>query len=122
ALLVRADRTRRVPDDRLQRAMGVLSCRGRRHRTAVLFPCTAGQRARRPAGTDPQRTASRRIPAHARRQGKPDLQDVRVHAVDGPQDASLSVTVAYDAIAADYDAQVRGDDWMRRALHTHYAR
>jgi 2-polyprenyl-3-methyl-5-hydroxy-6-metoxy-1,4-benzoquinol methylase len=45
-----------------------------------------------------------------------------VHAVDGAQDARLSVTVAYDAIAADYDAQVRGDDWMRLALHAHYAR
>jgi 2-polyprenyl-3-methyl-5-hydroxy-6-metoxy-1,4-benzoquinol methylase len=47
---------------------------------------------------------------------------VRVHAVNGPQDPRLSVTVAYDAIAAEYDAQVRGDDWMRRALHAHYAR
>jgi SAM-dependent methyltransferase len=45
-----------------------------------------------------------------------------VHPVDGPKDARLSVTVAYDAIAAGYDAQVRGDDWMRRALHAHYAR
>ena len=45
-----------------------------------------------------------------------------MHAVDGSQDARLSVTVAYDAIAADYDAQVSGDDWMRRALHAHYAR
>jgi ubiquinone/menaquinone biosynthesis C-methylase UbiE len=44
-----------------------------------------------------------------------------VHAVDGSQDARLSVTLAYDAIAADYDAQVSGDDWMRRALHAHYA-
>jgi len=47
---------------------------------------------------------------------------VRLHAVDGSQDARLSVTVAYDAIAADYDAQVRGDAWMRRALHKYYAR
>src|SRR6266850_4259651 len=47
---------------------------------------------------------------------------MRVHAVDGPQDARLSVTTGYDAIAAEYDAQVRGDDWMRRVLHTHYAR
>jgi SAM-dependent methyltransferase len=45
-----------------------------------------------------------------------------VHAVDGPQDARLNVTIAYDAIAADYDAQVRGDDWMRHKLHGHYAR
>ncbi len=45
-----------------------------------------------------------------------------MHAVDGSPDARLSVTVAYDAIAADYDAQVRGDTWMRRRLHAHYAR
>jgi 2-polyprenyl-3-methyl-5-hydroxy-6-metoxy-1,4-benzoquinol methylase len=45
-----------------------------------------------------------------------------VHAVDGSPDARLSVTVAYDAIAADYDAQVSGDDWMRQKLHAHYAR
>jgi SAM-dependent methyltransferase len=45
-----------------------------------------------------------------------------VHAIHGPQDARLNVTVAYDAIAAGYDEQVRGDDWMRRALHAHYAR
>jgi SAM-dependent methyltransferase len=46
---------------------------------------------------------------------------VRLHAVHGPKDARLNVTVAYDAIAANYDAQVRGDEWMRRALHAHYA-
>ena len=34
----------------------------------------------------------------------------------------LRVGVAYDAIAAGYDEQVRGDDWMRRKLHAHYAR
>jgi len=47
---------------------------------------------------------------------------VRLHAVPRPKDACLSVTVAYDAIAAGYDDQVRGDDWMRRRLHAHYAR
>jgi SAM-dependent methyltransferase len=47
---------------------------------------------------------------------------VRVHAVAGTKDASLSVTLAYDAIAAGYDEQVRGDDWMRRKLHAHYQR
>jgi SAM-dependent methyltransferase len=47
---------------------------------------------------------------------------VRVHAVAGPKDARLSVRLAYDAIAAGYDEQLRGDDWMRRALHAHYAR
>ena len=45
-----------------------------------------------------------------------------MHAVPGPKDARLSVTVGYDAIAAGYDEQVRGDDWMRRALHAHYGR
>jgi SAM-dependent methyltransferase len=45
-----------------------------------------------------------------------------VHPVHGPKDARLNVTVAYDAIAAGYDEQVRGDNWMRRALHAHYAR
>jgi SAM-dependent methyltransferase len=43
-----------------------------------------------------------------------------VHAVSGTKDARLSATVAYDAIAASYDEQVRGDDWMRRALHAYY--
>jgi SAM-dependent methyltransferase len=47
---------------------------------------------------------------------------VRVHAVAGPKDARLSVRLAYDAIAAGYDEQVRGDDWMRRVLHSQYAR
>jgi SAM-dependent methyltransferase len=30
--------------------------------------------------------------------------------------------LAYDAIAANYDAQVEGDAWMRAVLHRHYAR
>jgi SAM-dependent methyltransferase len=47
---------------------------------------------------------------------------VRVHAVAGTKDARLSVRLAYDAIAAGYDEQVRGDSWMRHALHSHYAR
>jgi ubiquinone/menaquinone biosynthesis C-methylase UbiE len=47
---------------------------------------------------------------------------VRVHAVVGTKDARLSVTAAYDAIAAGYDEQVRGDDWMRRKLHGHFRR
>lgn len=47
---------------------------------------------------------------------------MRLHAIAGSQDAGLSVTAGYDAIAAGYDAQVRGDAWMRRALHEHYAR
>ena len=47
---------------------------------------------------------------------------MRVHAVPRPKDTCLSFAVAYDAIAAEYDAQVRGDDWMRRVLHAHYAR
>jgi ubiquinone/menaquinone biosynthesis C-methylase UbiE len=45
-----------------------------------------------------------------------------VHAVIGAKDSRLSVGRGYDAIAAEYDAQVRGDDWMRRKLHAHYAR
>jgi 2-polyprenyl-3-methyl-5-hydroxy-6-metoxy-1,4-benzoquinol methylase len=45
-----------------------------------------------------------------------------VHAVPRPKDPRLSSSVAYDAIAAEYDEQVRGDDWMRRVLHAHYAR
>jgi SAM-dependent methyltransferase len=45
-----------------------------------------------------------------------------VHAVAGTKDVRLSVGLAYDAIAADYDAQVSGDDWMRQVLHAHYAR
>jgi SAM-dependent methyltransferase len=45
-----------------------------------------------------------------------------VHAVVGTKDARLSVSQAYDAIAAGYDEQVRGDDWMRRKLHAHYRR
>jgi len=45
-----------------------------------------------------------------------------VHAVAGPEIARLSASAGYDAIAAGYDEQVRGDDWMRRVLHTHYLR
>ena len=45
-----------------------------------------------------------------------------MHALSGSSDASLSVSRAYDAIAAGYDAQVEGDAWMRRALHEHYRR
>jgi ubiquinone/menaquinone biosynthesis C-methylase UbiE len=44
-----------------------------------------------------------------------------VHAVVGSKDTRLSVGRGYDAIAAEYDAQVRGDAWMRRKLHAHYA-
>jgi SAM-dependent methyltransferase len=45
-----------------------------------------------------------------------------VHTVARTKDARLSVSAAYDAIAAGYDEQVRGDDWMRRKLHGHYQR
>jgi SAM-dependent methyltransferase len=46
-----------------------------------------------------------------------------VHPVPGSTQPGLSVgALAYDAIAADYDAQVRGDDWMRAAIHAHYVR
>src|ERR1700694_2248902 len=47
---------------------------------------------------------------------------MRLHAVHGAKVARLSVTLGYDAIAAGYDEQVSGDDWMRRALHAHYGR
>jgi SAM-dependent methyltransferase len=47
---------------------------------------------------------------------------VRLHAVTWSADAGLSVTSGYDAIAAGYEAQVAGDAWMRRALHSHFAR
>jgi ubiquinone/menaquinone biosynthesis C-methylase UbiE len=47
---------------------------------------------------------------------------VRLHAVDGTKDARLSSSVGYDAIASGYDDQVRGDTWMRHALHAHYRR
>jgi SAM-dependent methyltransferase len=43
-----------------------------------------------------------------------------VHLATGPKDASLSAAEAYEAIAAAYDAQQRGDEWMRRRLHAHY--
>jgi ubiquinone/menaquinone biosynthesis C-methylase UbiE len=46
-----------------------------------------------------------------------------VHPVPGSTQPGLSVgALAYDAIAASYDAQVQGDDWMRAALHAHYER
>jgi 2-polyprenyl-3-methyl-5-hydroxy-6-metoxy-1,4-benzoquinol methylase len=45
-----------------------------------------------------------------------------VHAVAGKKVARLSVARAYDAIAAGYDDQVRGDDWMRARLHAQYRR
>ncbi len=47
---------------------------------------------------------------------------MRLHAVAGTKDTRLSVGRGYDAIAAEYDAQVRGDDWMRQKLHAHFAR
>jgi SAM-dependent methyltransferase len=47
---------------------------------------------------------------------------VRLHALARSEVARLSVGRAYDAIAADYDAQVRGDAWMRQQLHARYRR
>lgn len=48
---------------------------------------------------------------------------MRLHSVARSKDPRLTLTsLAYDAIAADYDEQVRGDFWMRRVLHNHYAR
>jgi ubiquinone/menaquinone biosynthesis C-methylase UbiE len=46
---------------------------------------------------------------------------VCLHAVAGTKDTRLSVERAYDAIAAVYDSQLHGDDWMRRRLHANYA-
>jgi SAM-dependent methyltransferase len=46
-----------------------------------------------------------------------------VHPVPGSPQSGLSLgALAYDAIAANYDAQVQGDAWMRGVLHGHYAR
>jgi SAM-dependent methyltransferase len=46
-----------------------------------------------------------------------------VHPVPGSPQPGLNVgALAYDAIAASYDAQVQGDWWMRAVLHRHYAR
>jgi ubiquinone/menaquinone biosynthesis C-methylase UbiE len=45
-----------------------------------------------------------------------------VHAVPGPAQSRLTGALAYDAIAADYDAQVAGDAWMRRVLHAYFLR
>jgi ubiquinone/menaquinone biosynthesis C-methylase UbiE len=47
---------------------------------------------------------------------------VRLHAVARTKDTGLSAPVAYDVIAGGYDEQVRGDTWMRLALHAHYQR
>jgi len=38
------------------------------------------------------------------------------------EDGAAPGALAYDAIAAGYDAQVEGDAWMRRVLQHHYAR
>jgi ubiquinone/menaquinone biosynthesis C-methylase UbiE len=45
---------------------------------------------------------------------------LRVHSATGPPLPGLSAIGAYDAIAASYDAQQAGDEWMRRKLHAHY--
>ncbi len=46
-----------------------------------------------------------------------------MHPVPGSAQPGLNVgALAYDAIAAGYDAQVQGDAWMRDVLHRHYAR
>src|ERR1700704_197405 len=45
-----------------------------------------------------------------------------MHPVTRPEESRLSASLAYDAIAAEYDEHVRGDDWMRQALHAHYLR
>ncbi len=45
-----------------------------------------------------------------------------MHPPTGPPLAGLSAIGAYDSIAATYDAQQSGDEWMRRTLHAHYLR
>lgn len=46
-----------------------------------------------------------------------------MHPVAGSAQPSLSVgALAYDAIAASYDAQVQGDSWMREVVQRHYTR
>jgi SAM-dependent methyltransferase len=46
-----------------------------------------------------------------------------VHPVPGSPQPGLSLgALAYDAIAASYDAQVEGDTWMREVLQRHYTR
>ena len=48
---------------------------------------------------------------------------MRLHPVAWAKDPRLSIaTQAYDAIAAEYDGQVRGDLWMRQVLHRNYRR
>jgi ubiquinone/menaquinone biosynthesis C-methylase UbiE len=45
-----------------------------------------------------------------------------VHAPAWATDSGLSARAAYDRIAARYDAQQAGDEWMRSCLHRHYVR
>jgi SAM-dependent methyltransferase len=45
-----------------------------------------------------------------------------VHPATWPKDAGLSAADAYEAIAAHYDEQSRGDEWMRRTLQAHFLR
>lgn len=48
---------------------------------------------------------------------------MRLQPVARTKDPRLRLaSLAYDAIAADYDAQVQGDAWMRAILQKHYAR
>ena len=50
------------------------------------------------------------------------MSRVRVHAPVGTTDSGLSARAGYDSIAARYDAQQAGDEWMRARLHRHYLR
>src|SRR5919201_5747089 len=102
--------------------MGLVGGRGGWHRAAVLLSSVAGQYPRAAPASHPQLAGGGRLPPRPGREDESDLQSVRVHAVPRPKDPRLSFSVAYDAIAAGYDEQVRGDDWMRRVLHAHYAR
>jgi SAM-dependent methyltransferase len=45
-----------------------------------------------------------------------------MHPPTGTKDTGVGAADAYEAIAAYYDEQSRGDEWMRRALQAHYLR
>src|SRR5438105_12047673 len=102
--------------------MGFLGGRGRRHSSTLLLSSFTGKHSRAAAGRDPELARVGRLSARSRHTNKPDLQGLRVHPFAGPKDASLSFSVAYDAIAETYDDQVLGDAWMRNVLHAHFRR
>ena len=115
--------TGRVPRDDLQRAVGLVGGRGRRHRATVLLPPAIGNIHEQPLDDDPELARGDRVPARPRRQDQSDLQGVRLHAVAGSKDTRLSVGArATTPSPPTTTPQVQGDDWMRQKLHAHYAR